>query len=123
MKTGLGKITIEKNGQTKQISEFAWKNMGKNKEGWTVKSDGDAGVNAAPKELQNNEEYTKLIDQAKGYEKDKKYDKALAKYQEAYAIRQVKTVEAKITALAEHVNDPANKPKVPAKGKSAPKSL
>lgn len=93
------------NGNPKTITEMAWKLLGKNKEGLTLKK-GQKPVqeikggndNAGGDETQDLE-YEKLINQAKGFETDGKLLDAKDRYLKALEIKNVPAVKGAVTRI------------------------
>ena len=100
-------IYVMKGDLKSQFTSTVWKNLGKNKEGWRLDPERNASnIKTAPaksptvkKDLNTGERYKALIAQAKGFETDGLWQKALDRYSKAYALKQTKALEKKFSDI------------------------
>lgn len=108
-------IYAEKGNSTTIFNTMIWKNMGSNKNGWTKisKERFDAIANGeevgplvsnieTPKvsnDLDMEAEYRKLVDQAKGFVEDKKWDEAKIKFEAAAQIKPSNYLKGEINKM------------------------
>jgi len=99
------KITLyHTSGKTKEVTRFAWElaqeHVKESQTGWSDKKPhGKADEPQGLKAPAETNSYEKIIAQAKGYETDSQKLEALAKYEEAHAIKPTKAVKTKIASL------------------------
>lgn len=90
-------IKAVKDGIETTFTKFVWDNMGPNKNGWVEIGANELPVANTPPikvAVANKAAAAKaLVEQALGFEKDNKLDKAMAKFVEAYSHTKTKTIE------------------------------
>ena len=97
-------VKARKGDMTTTFTDMIWRNMGKNKNGWTAITESDfSGVQADLKAAQANTgiSYKDLVARAKGLETDGVLDKALELFKQAYAVKQTKALATKIGKMEE----------------------